>query len=164
MSYQYYQEWGLVDGSADLGLWLVGLVLFGVIIGISEFLLNRQWFRVHLVFMALIALTVIGLGYALDSLTVWIPDVLLVLCLWDHYWARNRLGQNPVPLKKAKRIQAVAAVFLGICGVMVLGIGFFRGWNGCNLGVALLVSAGYVALHGFFHRNDTEARQFDRLP
>ena len=60
-----------------------------------------------------------------------------------------------MPLKKAKRIQTVAAVFLGVCGVMVLGIGFFRGWNGWNLGVALLVSAGYVALHGYFHRNDT---------
>lgn len=164
MPYQYYQEWGLANGSADWVQWLIHIVLFCVIIGISEFLLKRQRFRVHLVFLGLIALVTIGLSYALDSLIVWMPTVFLVLCLWDHYWARNRLGQSPMPLKKAKCIQAAAAVILSACGVLVLGIGFFQDWNGWNLGWALLVSAGYVAVHSYFHRNDTTAKQFDWLP
>lgn len=164
MPYQYYQEWGLANGSADWVQWLIHIVLFCVIIGISEFLLKRQRFRVHLVFLGLIALVTIGLSYALDSLIVWMPTVFLVLCLWDHYWARNRLGQSPMPLKKAKCIQAAAAVILAACGVLVLGIGFFQDWNGWNLGWALLVSAGYVAVHSYFHRNDTTAKQFDWLP
>ena len=164
MPYQYYQEWGLANGSAVWVQWLIHIVLFCVIIGISEFLLKRQRFRVHLVFLGLMALVTIGLSYALDSLIVWMPTVFLVLCLWDHYWARNRLGQSPMPLKKAKCIQAAAAVILAACGVLVLGIGFFQDWNGWNLGWALLVSAGYVAVHSYFHRNDTTAKQFDRLP
>lgn len=164
MPYQYYQEWGLVDGSADWVQWLILVLYCCVTLGISVFLLNRQWFRAHLVFLVLMALVTIGLGYALDSLIVWMPTVLLVLRLWDHYWARNRLGQAPMPLKKAKCIQAAAAVILAACGVLVLGIGFFQDWNGWNLGVALLVSAGYVAVHSYFHRNDTTAKQFDRLP
>lgn len=168
MPYQYYQEWGLVDGPADWVQLLILVVLTGVIVGISEFLLNRQRFRAHLVFLGLMALVMvtIGLSYALDSLIVWMPDVFLVICLWDHYWAKNRLGQSPMPLKKAKRIQAAAAVILAVCGVLSLGIGFFQDWNGngWNLGWALLVSAGYVAVHSYFHRNDTTAKQFDRLP
>ena len=164
MPHQDHQELVLVSPPADWVQCLIQTVFFCVIIGISAFLLNRQRFRVHLVFLGFMALVTIGLGYALDDLILWEPTVFLVICLWDHYWARNRLGQAPVPLKKAKCIQAAAAVILAACGVLVLGIGFFQGRNGWNLGVALLVSAGYVAVHSYFHRNDTTANQFDRLP
>ena len=158
MPYQYYREWGLVDGSADYMQLLILLVLTCVIVGISEFLLNRQRFRGHLVFMSLMALVMvaIGLNYALDSLIVWML-VFLVICLWDHYCAKNRLGQSPMPRKKAKHIQSVAVVILAVCGVMSLGIGFLQDWNtdGWNLGWALLVLAGYITVRSFLHRNDT---------
>lgn len=170
MPYQYYREWGMVDGPADWVQLLIALVCLGVIVVISEYLLKRQRFRAHLVFLALMAIMALAvvtimLDYGQDNLIVWMPEVFLVLCLWDHYWARNRLGQTPMLLKKAKRIQIAAAVILAACGALSLGIGFFQDWNGngWNLGVTFLVSAGYVAVHSYFHRNDTTAKQFDQL-
>ena len=131
------------------------IILYVIAYGISYFLIKQQLFRAHVGYLVLLAvLTVISAiwGDLVEFFGGRSLVFLLVVCAWDHYWARCRLGQQPLKLEKARKLQMVLAAALSVCWLLcLLGIGVFQYFEEELVFVAAVLLWGY----GYFHRNDT---------
>lgn len=131
------------------------IILYALACGISWLLLKQKLFRGHFVYLvALGVLTVLSALFAeLGEVCGRSLVFLLVVCTWDHYWARARIGDAPLALEKAKKLQVALAVVLSGCWLLCLfGVGFFRYFEEELVFVAAVLLWG----HGYFHRNDTD--------
>lgn len=80
-------------------------------------------------------------------------DVLLLLFAWDHYWTWHQQGQAACSPEKARCIQVGLAVLVGVCWMLChLQVGFFGHFNESSL----LVMAGYLLAHAYYHRKDSD--------
>lgn len=157
MPYKYYQEWGIVDPSADIAEWVslfIGLVLAVLLCLISWKLLQTGRFRGHLVFLALMLVWAMA-----ENVLTMLPaalqgnDILLLLFAWDHYWTRHQRGEAACSPEKARRIQVGLAALVGVCWLLCrLQVGFFGHFNESSL----LVMAGYLLAHAYYHRKDSD--------
>lgn len=137
---------------------LIGPVVFVVftvlLCLISWKLLQRGWFRAHLVFLALMLVLAVA-----ENVLPTIPkallgsDILLLFFAWDHYWTRHQQGQAACSPEKARRIQVGLAVLVGVCWLLChLQVGFFGHFNESSL----LVITGYLLAHAYYHRKDSD--------
>lgn len=130
------------------------IILYVIAYAISWFLIKQKFFRIHIGYLVLLSiLTVLSavFGDLVEFFSGRSLVFLLVVCAWDHYWARSRMGQQPMELEKARRIQIALAIVLSICWLLcLLGIGFFRYFDEEIVFVAAVLLWGY----SYFHKND----------
>ena len=147
------------EAGYDPGYWiltdtLLSLALCLLICGISWALLKRRYFRANIVYLIVVGVLLVLPQFFLDVPTAFLGnDVFLLICIWDHYWARNRLGKTSLSPQKARRIQVASAVILSLCWLLcLLEVGFFQELNRTSL----LVTAGDLWAHAYYHRKDVD--------
>lgn len=147
MSYEEYMGYDILPTI------IINTVIGLVICGGSYFLLKRKHFRANVVYLVVVGILLVLPDFLWElPEPFWCNYIFLVFCVWEHYWALNHLGEAPISLEKAWRLQTVVAVVLTVCWLLCfLEVGFFRSLNETTF----LVAAGYLWLHRYFHRNDT---------
>ena len=133
------------------------LIPYAIACGISWLLLQHKFFKGHLVYLA-----ALGVLTVLSALFPQLGEVcgrslvfLLVVCAWDHYWARARLGAAPLNLEKTKKLQIALAVVLSGCWLLCLfGVGFFRYFEE----EIIFVAAVFLWAYGYFHKDSKEGK------
>ena len=156
MRYQIMRDLGIsIDtGYSILADTAISFCLCCVICGISWALLKKGYFRANIFYLVLV-----GVLLVLPEFLWALPEgmtgnyIFLLVCVWDHYWARVKTGNAPMSPGKARRVQAAMAVILTLLwGVCRLKVGVFTHLNEASL----FVAAVYLWVHTYYHRNDTE--------